>query len=87
MTIEELLVFGKSHCHSDHAKLLLANLVNRNPLELLNYLEEEVSNDLVELYKKEVFVTGTEIAGTMAASFFIPGIDIVYFFTTYITTV
>ena len=34
MTIEELLVFGKSHCHSDHAKLLLANLLKKNPLEL-----------------------------------------------------
>ena len=54
MTIEELLVFGKSHCHSDHAKILLANLLNKNPLELLNYLDEKVDNDIVELYKKEV---------------------------------
>ena len=38
MTIEELLVFGKSHVHSDHAKILLANLLDKNPLELLNYL-------------------------------------------------
>ena len=54
MTIEELLVFGKSHCHSDHAKILLANLLNKNSLELLNYLDEKVDNDIVELYKKEV---------------------------------
>ncbi|MBR2678572.1 MAG: peptide chain release factor N(5)-glutamine methyltransferase [Bacilli bacterium] len=54
MTIEELLVFGKSHCHSDHAKLLLAEILDKNPLELLNYLEEIVSDDLVDLYKKEI---------------------------------
>ena len=41
MTIEELLVFGKSHCHSDHAKILLAELLNKNSLELLNYLDEQ----------------------------------------------
>ena len=54
MTIEELLVFGKSHCHSDHAKILLAELLNKNPLELLNFLEEQVDADKVDLYKKEV---------------------------------
>ena len=54
MTIEELLIFGKSHCHSDHAKILLADLLNKNPLELLNCLEETVTEDIVDLYKKEV---------------------------------
>ena len=54
MTIEELLVFGKSHCHSDHAKILLAEILNKNPLELLTCLEEIVPEDKVELYKKEV---------------------------------
>ena len=54
MTIEELLVFGKSHCHSDHAKILLAELLDKNPLELLNYLEEKVTEDIVDLYKKEI---------------------------------
>lgn len=54
MTVEELLVFGKSHCHSDHAKILLANILNKNPLELLNYLEEVVSEDLCNLYKEEI---------------------------------
>ena len=39
MTIEELLVFGKSHSHSEHAKILLAELLNKNSLELLNYLD------------------------------------------------
>ena len=54
ITVEELLVFGKKHIHSDHAKILLAELLQKNPLELLNYLEEVIPNDQVELYKKEV---------------------------------
>ena len=54
MTVEELLVFGKSHCHSDHAKILLGELLNLNPLELLNHLNDLVEDDKVNLYKKEV---------------------------------
>ena len=54
MTVEELLVFGKSHCHSDHAKILLSELLNLNPLELLNHLNDIVPQDKQELYKKEV---------------------------------
>ena len=54
MTIEELLVFGKSHCHSDHAKILLAELLNKNPLELLTCLNEIVSVELADKYKKEI---------------------------------
>ena len=54
MTIEELLIFGKSHCHSDHAKILLGELLNLNSLELLNHLNDLVEDDKVNLYKKEV---------------------------------
>ena len=54
MTIEELLVYGKSHCHSDHAKILLAEILNKNPLELLTCLQETVPIEKIELYKKEV---------------------------------
>ena len=54
MTIEELLIFGKSHCHSDHAKILLAEIIGKNPLELLNYLEEEVPTEKSDFYKKEI---------------------------------
>ena len=54
MTIEELLVIGKSYCHSDHAKILLAELLNKNPLELLNCLDEQVSNEDAKLYQEEV---------------------------------
>lgn len=54
MTIEELLVFAKKHCHSDHAKILLAELLQKNPLELLLNLSEMVSEENCELYKKEI---------------------------------
>lgn len=54
MKVEELLVYGKSKCHSDYAKILLAELLNRNPLELLNYLDLSVSDEIVEKYKKEI---------------------------------
>ncbi len=54
MTVEELLVFGKSHCHSDHAKILLGELIGLNPLELLNHLNDLVPVEKQELYKKEV---------------------------------
>ena len=54
MTVEELLVFGKSHCHSDHAKILLAELLQKNPLELLNYLDLEVEEYIANQYQKEI---------------------------------
>ena len=54
MTIEELLVYGKSKIHSDHAKILLGEVLNKNPLELLNYLKEEVSLEKTNLYKKMI---------------------------------
>lgn len=54
MRVEDLLIFGKSYCHSDHVKLLLADLLNLNPLELLNHLNEYVDEPLVKLFKKEI---------------------------------
>jgi len=54
MRIEDLLVFGKSHCHSEHAKILLAELLNKNSLELLTCLDEIVPQEIEELYKKEI---------------------------------
>ena len=54
MTIEDLLFFAKQHIHSDHAKILLAELLNKNPLELLTCLNEIVSPEQQEIYKKEV---------------------------------
>ena len=54
MTVDELLVYGKARIHKDHAKLLLANILEKNPLELLLYLDEEVDEEKSSLYKKEV---------------------------------
>lgn len=54
MTVEDLLVYGKKHCHSDHAKILLADLLNCNPLELLNYLNKVVDEEKSNLYIKEI---------------------------------
>ena len=54
MRVEDLLVYGKSHCHSDLAKMLLAELLNLNPLELLNHLDDIVEKSQSELYKKEI---------------------------------
>ena len=54
MTVEELLVIGKKSCHSDHAKILLAELLDKNPLELFNYLNMEVNEEIVDKYKEEI---------------------------------
>ena len=54
MTVAELLIYGKSKIHSDISKILLAELLSYNPLEMLNHLEETVEEDIIEKYKKEV---------------------------------
>lgn len=60
MTIEELLVFGKSHSHSEHAKILLAELLNKNSLELLNYLDEKVDDKISNEYKRQILALEEE---------------------------
>lgn len=55
MRIEDLLFFAKQYIHSDHAKILLAELINMNPLELLNNLNEIVEPEKCEIYKQEIF--------------------------------
>lgn len=54
MTIDELLFFGKSNIHSTHAKIVLAEILNLNPLELLNHLNEIPTIEQQETYKKAV---------------------------------
>lgn len=54
MRVEDLLVYGKAHCHSDLTKILLAELLHLNPLELLNHLSDEVDIKLIDKYKEEV---------------------------------
>ena len=54
MRVEDLLIYGKGYCHSDHVKFLLADLLNLNPLELLNHLNDYVNEENIELFKKEI---------------------------------
>jgi len=54
MTIEELIVYGKSKIHSDYAKMILADLLGINSLDLLNYLDKEVDSELINTYKEKV---------------------------------
>lgn len=54
MRVEDLLVYGKKYCHSDISKILLGDLLNLNPLELLIHLDEEVSEEKALIYKEEV---------------------------------
>ena len=54
MNVENLLFFAKQHIHSDHAKILVAELLGCNPLELFNHLEDEIPEEKVELLKKEI---------------------------------
>ena len=63
MTIDELLFFGKSNIHSTHAKIVLAEILNLNPLELLNHLNEIPTMEQQEKYKKAVLAikNGTPI--------------------------
>lgn len=63
MNVEELLVYGKEKIHSDLAKILLSDLLGKNPLELYLCLEEKVDDSIIERYKKEVeaIFSGTPI--------------------------
>lgn len=54
MTVEELIIYGKQFIHSTHAKMILADLLQVNPLELLNYLGKEVDKNTIANYKKRV---------------------------------
>ncbi len=54
MTVEEALVLGKQHINSVHAKLLLAEFLNKNVLELYNYLDLIIPEDVVIKYKEAV---------------------------------
>lgn len=50
MKVEDLIVLGKGQVHSDFAKMLLADLLNMNALELYNHLDDIVLDDVKEKY-------------------------------------
>ena len=54
MTIEELIVYGKKYIHSNEAKMLLAQVSGYDALELLLHLDEKISTEKVEKYKKMI---------------------------------
>lgn len=54
MTVEELIIYGKKYVHSIDAKMLLANLLNYDTLELLTHLDEVVSEENIKIYKEEI---------------------------------
>lgn len=54
MTIEELIIYGKKYTSSTKAKMLLANFLEVNPLELLTILDKVVEEDKINLYKKSL---------------------------------
>ena len=54
MTVEDLIVYGKSKISSTHAKMLLAVLLNVNSLELLTMLDFIVEDKIVVDYKQKV---------------------------------
>lgn len=54
MTVEELIIYGKKFVHSTHAKMLLADLLEVNPLELLNYLDKVVDEEIINNYKQRI---------------------------------
>lgn len=54
MTVENLLVYAQSKIHKDHARILLGNLLNLNPLEIFLHLNDEVEKEKQDIYIKEV---------------------------------
>lgn len=58
MTIEDLLNYGIKYHHKDEVKLLLATILNMNPLELTLHLNDEVSLELKNKYYKAIELLG-----------------------------
>ena len=54
MTVEELIAYGKKYTSKTHAKMLLANNLKVNPLELLTILDKVVEEDKINLYKESL---------------------------------
>lgn len=54
LKIEDLIVLGKEKVHSTHAKMLLADLLNMNMLELDFHLDDDVSAEVQDTYLKKI---------------------------------
>ena len=54
MKVEDLIVYGKKYVHSTLAKMILSDLLGINSLELLNYLDKIVDEEIVNTYKQKI---------------------------------
>ena len=54
LTVEDLIIEGKKQINSMHAKMLLADLLSTNVLELLLILDQKVPSDIVKQYYQEL---------------------------------
>lgn len=54
MKVEDLIVYGKKFLHSNEVNILLATVLNYDTLELLTHLDEKVSAENVDKFKKMI---------------------------------
>jgi len=54
MTVEQLIVYGKSKVNSTFAKMILADILSMNTLELLTKLDMIVAQKDIDLYKEKI---------------------------------
>ena len=54
MKIEELLIEAKKKVHSDYAKMIMADMLNINSLELFNYLNEQKDEEFCDNYFSKI---------------------------------
>ena len=67
MTVDELLVFGKSHIHKTQAEMLLAVLLNVNSLELLLMLDKIIDENYIGQFNSENQIGGRCWAWALSA--------------------
>ena len=51
MTVEDLIIYGKKYLHTTNVKMLLANILGYDSLELLGHLDETPTDEQIELFK------------------------------------
>ena len=54
MTIEDAVIYGKKYISSTETKILIANVMNHDSLEIINYLHQEMTAEQEDLFKKLV---------------------------------
>jgi len=54
MTVEELLIEAKKKVHSDYAKMVMADMLNINSLELFNYLNDQKDEEFCNKYFSKI---------------------------------